>query len=172
MMSRENVELFYRGVDAFNRRDWDAFVALTDDEIEVESRLVAMEGGYHGHEGLRRWWDDFLGAFPDYTIEVEELRDLGDVTLGYIRGWGHGADSATPIVDPFWQPMRWRDGKCIWWRNCSRGGSPPSHRPVRVGRPRAGFLRQPAALLPFAQRAVWQRPSCGEHERCAPADDY
>ena len=118
-MPRENIDSFYRAVDAFNRRDWDAFVALTDDEIEVESRLVAMEGGYHGHERLRRWRDDFLGAFPDYTIEVKELRDLGDVTLGHIRGWGHGADSATPIVDPFWIPMRWRDGKCVWWRNCS-----------------------------------------------------
>jgi hypothetical protein len=76
-------------------------VALVDDEVEVESRLVAMEGGYHGHEGLRRWWDGFLGTFPDYTCEVEELRDLGDVTLGHIRGWGRGAASDTPIVDPF-----------------------------------------------------------------------
>jgi hypothetical protein len=25
----------------------------------------------------------------------------GDVTLGHMRGWGHGADSATPLVDPF-----------------------------------------------------------------------
>ena len=118
-MSRENVEIAHRAYDAFNRRDWDAFVLLTDPEIEVESRLVTMEGGYHGHEGLRRWWDDFLGAFPDYTCEVEELRDLGDVTLGHIRGWGHAATSDTPLVDPFWQPIRWRRGKCVWWRNCS-----------------------------------------------------
>ena len=118
-MSEENVQLAYRVADAFNRRDWDAFLALMDDQVEVESRLVAMEGGYHGHEGLRRWWNDFLGAFPDYTAEVEELRDLGDVTLAHVRGWGHSAASHTPIVDPFWQPIRWRDGKCVWWRNCS-----------------------------------------------------
>jgi SnoaL-like domain len=105
---------------AFNRRDWDAFVALTHDEIQVESRLVAMEGAYTGHAGLRRWWDNFLGVFPDYEIEVQELRDLGgDVTLAHIRGWGHGADSATPLIDPFWMPQRWRDGKCVWWRNCT-----------------------------------------------------
>jgi hypothetical protein len=118
-MSRENVELYFRAVDAFNRRDWDACLKLFDEEVELESRLVAMEGGYHGHAGLRRWWDDVLGAFPDYTIEVEEPRDLGDVTLAHIRGWGHGAGSATPIVDPFWHPVRWRGGKVVWWRNCS-----------------------------------------------------
>ena len=117
-MSRENVESYYRAVDAFNRRDWDAFAALFDDEIEVESRLVAMEGAYRGRDGLRRWWDNFLSTFPDYTLEIEEVRDLGDVTLVHARGWGHGAGSTTPLVDPFWQPLRWRDGKCVWWRNC------------------------------------------------------
>jgi ketosteroid isomerase-like protein len=115
-MSQENVELAYRAYDAFNRRDWDAALALMDDEVEVESRLVAMEGVYHGHEGVRRWWDDFLGALPDYTVEVEELRDLGDVTLAHFRGRGHARD--TPLVDPVWQPVRWRDGKCVWWRVC------------------------------------------------------
>jgi hypothetical protein len=121
-MSQENLDLARALADAFNRRDWDAFLALTDDGIEVESRLVAMEGAYHGREGMRRWWNNFLGAFPDYTVEIEELRDLGDVTLAHVRGWGHGAGSATPIIDPFWQPLRWRDGKCIWWRNCSTEG--------------------------------------------------
>jgi hypothetical protein len=119
-MSRENVELAMVMAHAFNRRDLNALVALADDDIQVESRLVAMEGVYRGHEGLRRWWDNFLGVFPDYAIEVEELRDLGgDVTLAHIRGWGHGADSATPLIDPFWMPQRWRDGKCVWWRNCT-----------------------------------------------------
>jgi ketosteroid isomerase-like protein len=118
-MSQENVDLMLESYDAFNRRDWDAFLALMDDEVEIESRLVAMEGGYHGHDGLRRWWDNFLGAFPDYTLEIEEVRDLGDVTLGHIRGWGHAAGSATPLVDPSWHPVRWRHGKVVWWRNCS-----------------------------------------------------
>jgi ketosteroid isomerase-like protein len=116
-MSQKNVQLAYRAYDAFNRRDWDYFLALAHKEVNVESRLVALEGEYRGHAGLRRWWTDFLAVFPDYTIEVEELRDLGDLTLAHIRGWGHSAASETPLVDPFWHPMRWRDGKCVWARN-------------------------------------------------------
>ena len=118
-MSQENVALARRAYDCFNRRDWDAFVRLADEGIVVESRLVAMEGAYHGREGLPQWWTDFLGAFPDYSVEIEEMRDLGDMTLGHIRGFGHAAGSATPLVDPFWQPIRWVDGKCVLWRNCS-----------------------------------------------------
>jgi hypothetical protein len=115
-MSQENVERALELIEAFNRRDLDAFMALTHVQIDVDSQLVAMEGG---HKGLRRGWESFLGAFRDYNLEVEELRDLGDVTLAHIRGWGHGAGSATPLVDPFWIPMRWRDEKLVWWRNCS-----------------------------------------------------
>ena len=118
-MSEENVELVRRAIEAFNGRDWDAFVALADEGIVVESRLVAMEGSYRGHDGLRRWWDNLFDFLPDYIIEIVELRDLGDITIVRVDGWGHGAASATPVIDPFWQPMRWRDGKCVWWRNCS-----------------------------------------------------
>ena len=52
-MSLENVELTYRAFDAFNRRDFDALLALMDDDVESVSRLVPMEGRYHGHEGMR-----------------------------------------------------------------------------------------------------------------------
>jgi hypothetical protein len=115
-MSQENVDRALELIEAFNRRDLDAFMALTHVQIDVESELGATEGG---HKGPRRGWESFLGAFRDYNLEVEELRDLGDVTLAQMRGWGRGADSATLLVDFVWIPMRWRDGKLIWWRNCS-----------------------------------------------------
>ena len=104
-------ELHRRAINAFNRRDWEAFAALMDATVEVESRLVQMEGGYHGRAGLRRWWDDFLGTIPDYTVELEELRELGDVTLAHIRG----VATDTPLIDPVWQTAEWRDGRCVWW---------------------------------------------------------
>jgi ketosteroid isomerase-like protein len=118
-MSQENVELARRAYELFNARDWEAFVALMHDDVKVESRLIAIEGGYRGHEGTRRWWDAFLGAFPDYTLEMVELRDLGDVTLAHYIARGHGATSGTPLVDPLWQPIRWQDGKAVWWRVCA-----------------------------------------------------
>src|SRR5918998_5455895 len=114
------LELYRPAYALFNRRDWDAFVALMDEEIEVESRLAAMEGAYSGHEGLRRWWDDVSETLPDYRVEVLEARQIGGGALAYLRGTGSGGASATPVGGPFWQALRWgRDGKCVWWRNCS-----------------------------------------------------
>ena len=71
-MSQENVELHYRAMDAFNRRDLDAFLALTDDDVEAIPRSAAMEGSYHGHEGIRRWWKALLDALPDLSIELSK----------------------------------------------------------------------------------------------------
>jgi hypothetical protein len=117
-MSEENVERARQAYQAFNRRDQETFLALMDEEVEAESRLVAMEGAYHGHEGIRRWWNDFLGVFPDYTIEVQEMRDLGEVILTRFQARGAGAGSGAPLLDPVWQPTRWREGKCVWWKVC------------------------------------------------------
>jgi ketosteroid isomerase-like protein len=65
-MSQGNVELFGRSVDAFNRRDLDALLALMDDDVELVPRIGAMEGesSYRGHNGVRRWWDNVLDVFP------------------------------------------------------------------------------------------------------------
>jgi hypothetical protein len=81
-MSQENLELALRAYDAFNRRDWDGFVALMDDDVEIVTRIAAIEGGRHGHEGMRRWWENMLTAFPDYDIEVVDVRDLGGRDVG------------------------------------------------------------------------------------------
>jgi ketosteroid isomerase-like protein len=116
-MSRENVDLVRLMYAAFDRRDLDAVLALMHDSIEIEPRFGALEGDYRGHEGLRRWWSNLLASLPDYTAEVEEVRDLGHMTLARIRGRGHGAVSNAPVVETWWQSSRWRDGRCIWWRN-------------------------------------------------------
>jgi ketosteroid isomerase-like protein len=121
-MSAEKLDLALLLYEAFNRRDLDRILELMHDEVEIEPRLAAMEGDYRGHEGVRRWWSNLLDFLPDYTAEVEELHDLGDMTLGRIRGQGHGAASGTPVVETWWQSIRWRDGRCIRWRNFATEG--------------------------------------------------
>ena len=114
-MSQEDVERHYGAIDAINRRDLDALLALMDDEVEAVSRIVAVEGGLHGHDGIRQWWENWFSAFPDYTIEVVEMDNFGDVTVATLRALGRGAGSAVPLEDKIWQASRWRRGKTIWW---------------------------------------------------------
>jgi hypothetical protein len=116
-MSQENVELGYLLSDAFNRRDLEAFLALTDPDVEVYSRIVELEGGgpYRGHDGVRSWWKDVFGVVPDLTFEIEDIRDIADVTVAQIRQRGRGAGSDAPIEQTQWIVTKWRDKKAIWW---------------------------------------------------------
>ena len=89
-MSQENVELAYRAYDAVNRRDLDGFLALMDDEVKAVSFLVAMEGEYQGHAGIRRWWQNLLDVFPDFNVEVVEVRNATteEIAHGHVHGPG------------------------------------------------------------------------------------
>ena len=121
-MSQENVELTRRVFDAFVRRDRDAFVAFHDPDCEIQPLLAAVGGNYHGHDGVREWWEDLFGAFPDFSFRVDEVRELGDRTLGAARISGHGAhgmDSSAPMIEQVsWILAEWRDERVVWWCNC------------------------------------------------------
>jgi ketosteroid isomerase-like protein len=117
-MATKNTELHRLVIDAVNRRDLDALLRLMDDDVEAVSRIAAVEGGLHGHDGIRRWWDEWFAAFPDYQMAIDEIRDLGDVTVAALRAVAHGAGSEVPLEDTIWQPARWEKDKCVWWRVC------------------------------------------------------
>ena len=115
-MSRENVELARRAFQAFNDRDLDAVLAGLHDDVEAYPRLAAVEGGYRGHDGIRRWWAQLLSTFPDFHVEILELRDLGEFMILALRLRGRGAESDTPIDAVVWHVNEFRDGKTIRWR--------------------------------------------------------
>jgi ketosteroid isomerase-like protein len=117
-MPETNVDLLRRAHDAFNRRDLEAFVALAAPDVEITPLTVELEGvaSYHGHDGLRSWWKDLLTVFPDFRTEIEEVRDLGHVTLARARLRGHGVESDAFFERPIWQVVEWRDQKAVWWR--------------------------------------------------------
>ena len=118
-MSEGNVEQQYRAADAFSRHDLDAFLAVCDPDIELVSRDLELDGSGHlrGHAAVRRWWETLLAVYPDFTSRIEEVRDLGDVTVGlhYFRGQGVG--SGAPMEQRHWQVTRWRDRKAVWWQS-------------------------------------------------------
>ena len=111
-MSQENVDQYYRVVDAINRRDLDAVLTFLDPDVDWAPRSVALEGGrpYRGHDGFRTWWESTFTAFSDYVAEIEDVRDLGDMTFSRLRFRGHGRDSDAPIDEVQWHVVEWRHG--------------------------------------------------------------
>ena len=89
--------------------------------MEFISRHLGLEGGggtHHGLDGVRSWWESLLDVFPDFSTELEEVRDLGDVTVTRHQLHGHGIGSDVPMEQTNWDVTEWRDKKAIWWRAC------------------------------------------------------
>jgi hypothetical protein len=116
-MSQENVDLYYQAIDAFNRRDLVAYIALQDPDVEFTPYEVWVQGGepYRGHAGVRRWWEESFAVFPDLRAEIYEVRDLGDRMYVHGRLRGQGAGSGAGIERTLWQALEYRNKKVVWW---------------------------------------------------------
>ncbi len=115
-MSQENVEIVRRAYDALSRRDFDTFSGLHD--LHVELTQLRPEGAtYTGHDGVRKYWDELFDVFPDFNVEVDDIREVGDLILITARISGHGMGSDVPIEQPIWQLGELRAGRILWWRS-------------------------------------------------------
>jgi ketosteroid isomerase-like protein len=120
-MSQENVEAFRRAIEAYNRRDIDAFLDAFDPAVEIHPLTLAMFGQeetvYRGHEGIRQFVGEVDEALAEVQIEQLEIRDLGEriVAGGHLRARGRasGAETESPIS---WL-VDFKDGRVIRMRD-------------------------------------------------------
>jgi ketosteroid isomerase-like protein len=93
-MSEENVEIVrrlfvaFQSVDVgnFDRR-FDEVREIFDPKVEwvaAPHSLLASEE-YRGSDGVRRFWAQFLSAWDEYGVEVEEMIDASDQVVAVMR---------------------------------------------------------------------------------------
>ena len=119
-MSRENVESFERGTEAYNRRDVDGLLETLDPEVEWHSALLIPFGGAatvsRGHDGVRQVLAEVYEALADIHLDYSEIRDLGDriVGIGYIRTRGKQSGAVTEMAFGTVTDMKNGKGIRIW----------------------------------------------------------
>jgi ketosteroid isomerase-like protein len=85
-MSQKNIELTRRLVDAWNRRDLEAMLALADPEVEFVNSPSAVEPGTRrGIDEvtavLRTQWEILI----DGRLEIDRIYDRGDEIIIFAR---------------------------------------------------------------------------------------
>ncbi len=114
-MSRENVELVRRALEAFPRGDMDEMLSYLDPEVEFHSAIVGGAEGnvYRGHDGFRRWFSDSFESFEELRNEWREFRDLGDrvLALGHLRA--RGRESGVEVDSPMGWVFTIRHGRAV-----------------------------------------------------------
>ncbi len=121
-MSQGNVELVRAGIDAFNRRDLDAFVAFLSPDVVWEENpdLPGLREIYRGPAEVREWIDEILEAVETIHNEIVEITELGDdrvFTENVVTGRGTG--SGVPVELRYWSVLWVAEGKCarrqVFW---------------------------------------------------------
>jgi ketosteroid isomerase-like protein len=116
-VSRQNVELHRRAIEALNVRDIEALIAICDPRIEFHTTMGVGGAVYHGHDGLRRWHGDLEDVWGDeIRIEPEAYFDLGEQTLAFSVAQGRGRSSGADVAMSYAQVMKWRDGLAVYFK--------------------------------------------------------
>ena len=112
--SAEQRALAEAGYGALNSGDFEAFLALTAEDVEFTSMVAEAEGTlFRGHAGVRAWWDTVRGAFDDVHWEMLDVRGSGDRAVMHFRM--SGTLGSVPVEQTMWQAVLLRHGKLIWW---------------------------------------------------------
>ena len=112
-MSRENVEVVRRAIEAWQRDDLEAWLSCLHPDIEWDTAVRGVEGTgsvYRGIEETRRFWTDFR----EFRVELNALRDVDDervLAFGHLR-W-RGPASGIEVDAPLAQVFTVRDGTII-----------------------------------------------------------
>src|SRR5438270_8537014 len=114
-MSQENVQTLHRGMDAFNRRDRAAWLALCDPEYEtVPSDDWPEMEPIRGPEDA---WDFYIEADEPWErspYEYVEAMDGGnDKVVARMRREMRGKASGASVEYSYWVVVTFRDGKVL-----------------------------------------------------------
>jgi ketosteroid isomerase-like protein len=79
-MSEENVEIARQHLDAFSRRDVEAWRVRTDPEVELDwSASAGVEARvYRGIDAYLRFWTSYFEAFDEIVVSPERFIDVGE----------------------------------------------------------------------------------------------
>ena len=96
-MSQENVELVRSVYAAWERGDWSP-IEWADPEIEWVSADGPAPGTRTGLDGMAEGWRDWLSAWGEFRLEVNEYRDLDEErVLVLIEASGRGKTSGLEL---------------------------------------------------------------------------
>ncbi len=110
-MSEENIDAILKAVEALNRRDADAVVAVVSPDVEWETNpeMVGLGAIYRGRARVREFFEQLLGLETWESIHgvVEEITEAGDdrVLVGLLveaRGRGSGVPAELQIWQVLW----------------------------------------------------------------------
>ena len=100
---------------AWERGDWEPLYALYHPDIVWDASALRgpITGVYHGHDGVRRYFREWLESFEAHEARAERFIDAGDDVIVSLRLRGRGKMSGVDVELARSNVYRIRDGLAI-----------------------------------------------------------
>jgi ketosteroid isomerase-like protein len=105
------VEAVKRELDAYNRRDVDALLAIATDDFKAVSTLPDAGADFEGRAGLERYLQEVADTWEERRVVGEDFHDLGDRVVMLGQAEGRGRVSGARVVTTVASISFFRDGK-------------------------------------------------------------
>jgi ketosteroid isomerase-like protein len=113
-MAPEDEEAVLRFADAVTNADPEAAVAVSDPEIEFLSVLAVSGRAYHGHDGIRQYFEDVASAWAEWRVEVHRIAAAPDGRVVIVMTMHfRGKESGAALSDSTAHVWTFRDGKLL-----------------------------------------------------------
>jgi ketosteroid isomerase-like protein len=103
-------ELARRSSEPLNSRDYDTMMSFWPPDGVWDLSPLGL-GVYEGRAAVRGFFEDWIGAYQDLHIELEEVRDLGNgVAFAILLQTGRPEGSVGSVQLRYASVAIWRDG--------------------------------------------------------------
>jgi len=96
-MSQANVAIVRRMYEAFQAGDAERALAHLDPDVLVDATGRVDTGAGRGREAVATIVGSWVGAFDEWSEEIEEVRDLGDHVCVVATQRGRGKETGLPV---------------------------------------------------------------------------
>jgi glutamate formiminotransferase / 5-formyltetrahydrofolate cyclo-ligase len=114
-VGNEAVEVVRSSIDAWRRRDLEAFLARLADDAELDLRRLELPdtGVVRGAVLIRRWMANLFEDFPDFDFAPEEVVPMGEWVV--VRGSmsGQARLSGVELTHPYSEAILVRHGRIV-----------------------------------------------------------
>ena len=102
-MSQENVEIVKRFTSRFEAGDREEWREHFDPDVvwDASASQLPAAGVYHGHQGVERFFRDWLETWTDYEVATREYIDAGNAVVVVFRQSGTGRGSGVRVERDF-----------------------------------------------------------------------
>ena len=113
-MSEENVEALKRAFAASADVDThEELLTILDEDIVWDPGETFPSGKESGHDGVRSFFRQWIGAFDEWRFEAVEYRECGNAVFVHMRQSGRGKGSGVTTEIDLWQVWLFFEGKVV-----------------------------------------------------------